>query len=98
VLILAVAILGAAWMLKPVPVEQVSQKELEHREEVSRFVNERVMEQGAKRCTAALGKTLDTFVFDQLDPKQKDEYRKCLYPEDTRSWMRRTWNKLCGIG
>jgi HAMP domain-containing protein len=36
VLILAGAMLGAAWMLKPVLVEQVSQVELQRREDAER--------------------------------------------------------------
>ena len=36
VLLLAGAILDAAWILKPIPVEQVSQAELQRREEHER--------------------------------------------------------------
>jgi hypothetical protein len=38
VLILAGAILGVAWMLKPAPVEQLSQVELQRREELIRWI------------------------------------------------------------
>ncbi|MGH7487970.1 MAG: hypothetical protein ACREMY_20580, partial [bacterium] len=100
VLMLSGAILCAAWILKPVPVEEprpLSQKELERREGLDRFMSEAVQEENVKRCATALGKTYDTLIFDQLNPKQKNEYSKCLHPEVTRGWMRLTWDKICGI-
>lgn len=52
VLILAGAILGAGWMLKPVPVEQVSQAELEPRKDLFRWALEQVEEVKRARCAA----------------------------------------------
>ncbi len=95
VLILAGAILGAGWMLKPVPAKQVSQAELERREKLDRWVEEVVAEEKAKRCAASIGKTIETL--DRDDPKQEEPYRKCMWPEESRGRIRMLWDKLCGV-
>lgn len=92
VLILAGAILGAGWMLKPAPVEQVSQAWLERREEIERWLREGSPEE---KCAASVGKTLETL--DRDDPKQEEPYRKCMRPEESRGRIRMLWDKLCGI-
>ena len=93
VLILAGAILGAAWMLKPSPVEQVSQAELQRREELERWAQDQLSTVKAEKCAAAMGKTLTTL--DRGDPKQEAVYRKCMWPEDSRGRIRRLWDKIC---
>ncbi|MFI5375172.1 MAG: hypothetical protein ACHQ8D_11130 [Candidatus Rokuibacteriota bacterium] len=96
VLILAGAILGAAWMLKPVPVPQISQAELERREketqELMRFAYSEFEKVEAKRCAAAIGKTPGTL--DLNDPQQDAAYRKCRWPEESQSRLRRIWNRM----
>ena len=74
VLILAAAILGAAWILKPAPVVQISQAELERREKLDRWFQDRLAEEKVKKCAAAVGKTVETL--DRNDPKQDAVYRK----------------------
>src|SRR5436309_784243 len=95
VLILAAAILGAAWILRPAPVKQVSQAELQHREELERFMQEEIHKENLKRCVAAVGKTVDTL--DRNDPKQETVFRKCMWPEESRSRLRVVWDKLRGM-
>ncbi len=90
VLILTAAILGAAWILKPVPVEQISQAELQRREALDRRMQDYLATEKAKECAATVGKTLDTL--DQNDPKQEALYRKCMWPEESRSRLGRTWD------
>lgn len=92
VLILAGAILGAAWILKPVPVDQVSQVELQRREQQERDWRELVDTDNAKRCAVAVGKTLETL--DRSDPAQEAPYRKCMWPEESHGRLRRAWNKI----
>ncbi|SRR6266508_6562158 len=97
VLILAGAILGAAWILKPAPVEQVSQAELQRREELERFFQgpDKYPSEETKKCAASIGKTPETL--DLNDPKQKESFRKCLWPEEPRGPIQRMWHKLCGV-
>jgi hypothetical protein len=92
VVILAAAILGAAWILKPVPVEQVSQRTLQQREEAQEWFTRTVETENAKRCAASIGKTIETL--DRSDPNQEGPYRKCMWPELEQSWLRRTWNRM----
>ena len=96
VLILAGAILGAAWMLKPVPVPQISQAELERREKETRDIIEFARrfqdETEVERCAAAIGKTPQTL--DLKDPAQDAAYRKCRWPEESQSRLRRMWNRM----
>ena len=94
VLILAGAILGGAWMLKPAPVVPISQAELERREKLDRWVQDTLAEEKAKKCAAAVGKTLETL--DRNDPKQETVYRKCMWPEESRGRIRTLWDKICG--
>ena len=56
VVILAGAILGAAWILRPASVEQVSQVELQRREEAMRWAQERFTEAKARECAVSAGK------------------------------------------
>jgi len=90
VLILAGAILGAAWILKPAPVEQVSQAELERRERQDRRWQDMLMRAKADECAAAAGKTFQTL--DRNDPKQEAVYRKCMWPEESRGRLGRAWD------
>jgi hypothetical protein len=96
VLILAGAILGAAWMLKPVPVPQISQAELERREKETQDIiqhMERTWEAAeVERCAAAIGKTPQTL--DLKNPAQDAAYRKCRWPEESQSRVRRIWNRM----
>lgn len=92
VVILAAAILGAAWILKPAPVEQISQAGLQERERLERFMREGVTEERVKQCAASIGKTPETL--DQNDPQQGAPYRKCMWPELEQGWVRRTWNRM----
>jgi hypothetical protein len=95
VLILAGAILGAAWMLKPVPVVQLSQAELERREELDRDWQRLLDREKVTKCAAAAGKTVDTL--DRNDPTQEAVFRKCRWPEESRGRMRMVWDKICGM-
>jgi len=95
VVILACAILGAAWILKPVPVEQVSQAELESRENLERFLRTPLTEDRAKKCAASIGKTLEAL--DLNDPKQAAPYGQCMRPDDPRGWLRRTWDRAWAV-
>lgn len=96
VLILAGAILGAAWILKPVPVKQVSQAELESRERLDRFARTPLInEDRATKCAASIGKTLEAL--DLNDPKQAAPYGECMRPEDPRGWLRRTWDRTWAV-
>jgi hypothetical protein len=95
VLILAGAILGAGWMLKPAPVEQVSQVELQRREERERFIGEELHKERVSDCAASLGKTVETL--DRNDPKQVTAFHKCLWPEESRGRIRILWDKLRGV-
>jgi len=96
VLILAGAILGAAWILKPVPVEQVSQVELQRREAHDREWQKMLNEAKLQECAAAAGKTVETL--DRKDPKQEAVFRKCMWPEEPpRSRMRIVWDKIRGM-
>lgn len=90
VVILAAAILGAAWILKPAPVEQVSQRELERRENLERWLAAQP-DQIELDCLAAMGKTRETL--DLSDPKQNAAWQQCRWP-DTRGSLRRTWDWL----
>jgi len=90
-LILAAAILGAAWILKPAPVEQVSQVELQRREDTERRWQRMLEEDKMKRCLASIGRTIETL--DRNDPQQEAPYRKCMWPEESHGWLRRTWDK-----
>jgi len=92
VLILAGAILGAAWILKPVPVEQISQVELQNREKLMRWIRERDIEAKAPACAAAAGKTVETL--DRNDPQQETAFRKCMWPEESRGRLRRVWDVI----
>ena len=94
VLILAGAILGAAWILKPAPVAQISQVELEQREKLASWLRDTLAEEKAKKCAAVAGKTLETL--DRNDPKQETLYRKCMWPEESRGRIRMLWDKICG--
>jgi hypothetical protein len=100
VLILAGAILGAGWMLKPVPVKQVSRAELERREKLERFMQEpdQFASEEQKRCAASIGKKGETIHLEQLDPKQQAVYDKCMQrePQAPRGRMRMLWDKICG--
>jgi hypothetical protein len=95
VLILAGSILGAAWILKPVPVEQVSQVELQRREDTVRRFQRMLEEDKMNRCLASIGKTIQTL--DRNDPQQETPYRKCMWPEDERGWLRRTWDRAWAV-
>jgi hypothetical protein len=53
VVILAGAILGAAWILRPASVEQVTQVELQRREELMRWAQERFTEAEARECAVS---------------------------------------------
>lgn len=91
VLVIAAAILGAAWILKPAPVEQVSQRALQQRE-ADEEQWQRMLEAGRiKTCLESLGKTAETM--DWNDPKQMDAYHRCMWPQE-QSWLRRTWNRM----
>ena len=92
VLILAGAILGAAWILKPEPVKQISQAELESREKLDQWMRQTIAEENAKRCAASIGKTLETL--DRNDPKQEAPYRRCMWPEESQSRLSRIWDKI----
>jgi hypothetical protein len=92
VLILAGAILGAAWMLKPVPVEQVSQVELQRREDTDRRFQHLLEVRKRYRCLDSMGKTAETL--DLKDPQQDAAYRKCMWPEESQSRLRRIWNRM----
>jgi hypothetical protein len=92
VLMLAGAILGAAWILKPEPVKQISQAALEEREKLDRWVKDTVMEERVKQCVASIGKTIETL--DRSDPKQEAPYRKCMWPEESQSRLSRIWDKI----
>src|SRR5207249_2756659 len=94
VLILAGAILGAAWILKPVRVEQVSQVELQRQEEREREWQKILNEGKVQECAAAAGKTVNTL--DRNDPKQEAVFRKCMWPEESRGRMRKMWDKIRG--
>ena len=94
VLILAAAILGAAWILKPAPVEQVSQAELQRREEATRWLQQAADKQKAEQCAGTIGKTLATLNRD--DPAQEAPYRRCMWPEESRSRIRLLWDKISG--
>src|SRR5712691_10936645 len=94
VLILAGAILGAAWILKPAPVEQVSQVELQRREELVRRFENMVNEEKLQRCAAVVGKTVGTL--GRLDPKQEAAFRECMRPEEPRGRLRMMWDKIRG--
>jgi hypothetical protein len=83
-LILAGAILGAAWLLKPVPVEQVSQQ---RREALMRSIRVEHNEYEHKRCAAAIGKTIETL--DRNDPAQEVAYEKCWEAEESRGRLER---------
>jgi hypothetical protein len=95
VLILAGAILGAAWTLKPVPVVQISQAELERRERLDRWFQDALAEEKTKKCAAAAGKTLETL--DRNDPKQEAVFLKCMWPEESRGRIRMVLDKVCGM-
>ncbi|MDO8476647.1 MAG: hypothetical protein Q7W02_10755 [Candidatus Rokubacteria bacterium] len=95
VLILAGSILGASWILKPVPLEQVSQAELQRREELERLIQERSLDAKLRNCAASLGKTVETL--DRDDPKQATAFDKCVWPEESRGPIRRMWDKICGL-
>jgi hypothetical protein len=95
VLIPAGAILGAAWILKPAPVAQLSQAELERREKLDRWLRDQVAEAKAKECAAAAGKTVEAL--DRNDPTQEAVYRKCMWPEESHGPIRKLWDKICGI-
>ena len=101
VLILAGAILGAGWMLKPVAVKQVSQAELERREELERFEQspDQYASEETKKCAASIGKRGDTIHLEQLDPKQQAVFDKCMQrePKAPRGRMRVLWDKICGM-
>lgn len=101
VLILAGAILGAGWMLKPVPIEQLSQKALEIREENERFLRSPDPYPGeeTKKCAASIGKMGETIHLEQLDPKQQAVFDKCMQrePQAPRGRMRMLWDKICGM-
>lgn len=101
VLILAGVILGAGWMLKPVPVKQVSQAELERREELERFMQspDPYPSEETKKCAASIGKKGETIHLEQLDPKQQAVYDKCMQREPLapRGRMRMLWDKICGM-
>jgi hypothetical protein len=92
VLILAGAILGAAWILKPVPVEQVSQVELQRREDAERRFQRLLDEEKLKGCLESMSKTAETL--DLKDPQQEAAYRKCMWPEESQSRLRRIWNRM----
>ena len=92
VVILAGAILGAAWILKPASVEQVSPVELQRREELMRWAQERFTETKARECAVAVGQTLETL--DRHDPKQETVYRKCMWPEESHGRLRRAWDRV----
>jgi hypothetical protein len=92
VVILAGSILGAAWMLKPAPVEQLSQVELQRREELERWIQRKSGELNAKRCAASIGKTLETL--DRNDPQQEAAYRNCMWPEESHGRLRRMWDSI----
>lgn len=95
VLILAGAILGAAWILKPAPVEQVSQVELQRREDDTREWQQLLEAGKLKRCLDSMGKTIETL--DRKDPQQDVALRKCMWPEDPRGWLRRTWDRAWAV-
>lgn len=95
VLILASAILGAAWMLKPVPIVQISQAELERRERLDRWVQDALAEEKTKKCAAAAGKTVETL--DRNDPKQEIVFRQCMWPQESRGRIRMVWDKILGM-
>jgi hypothetical protein len=92
VVILAGAILGAAWNLRPASVEQVSQVELQRREELMLWAQERFTEAKARECAVSAGKTFETL--DRSDPKQEAVYRKCMWPEESHGRLRRAWDKV----
>ena len=96
VLILAGAILGAAWILKPAPVEQVSQAELERREKHERDWQKMLYEAKLHECAAAAGQTFKTL--DRNDPKQEAVFSKCMWPEEPpRSRLRVVWDRIRGM-
>jgi hypothetical protein len=95
VLILAGAILGAAWILKPALVEQVSQAELQRRERLDREMEDYLTRAKVKECAAAVGKTVETL--DRNDPKQEAVYRKCMWPEESRGRLQAMWDKIRGM-
>jgi hypothetical protein len=94
VLMLSGAILGAAWILKPAPVEQVSQVELQRREKDIRMLERAIEDVQRGNCAAAAGKTWETL--DRNDPKQEAIFYKCMWPEDSRGRMRLWWDKMWG--
>jgi len=91
-LIIAGAILGAAWILKPEPVTQVSQAELQRREKLEQWWDDVVMKERVNRCATSIGKTVETL--DLSDPRQETAYRKCMRPEESQSALSRIWNKI----
>ena len=95
VLILAGAILGAAWILKPAPVEQISQGGLQQREELMRWIEYRTRQAKHEECVVAVGKTASTL--DLNDPKEAAAFRKCIAPEEPRSRLRIAWDKICAL-
>lgn len=92
VLILAGAILGAALIMKPVPVKQVSQAQLERTEKAVDWLEEEVAKERAKQCAASIGKTIETL--DRSDPQQEAAYRKCMWPEESHGRLRRIWDRV----
>jgi hypothetical protein len=92
---LAGAILGAAWLLKPVPAVPMSQDVLQQREEVERWLQDQVNRANLTRCAAATGKTVETL--NRNDPAQEAIFRKCMWPELSRSRLRRVWDKIRGM-
>ena len=76
-------------------MEQVSQAELQRREEIERWLRKTVEEDKLKTCVASMGKTLQTL--DRNDPQQEAVFRKCMWPEESRNRLRQVWDKILGM-
>jgi hypothetical protein len=91
-LILAGAILGAGWIMKPIPVEQISQEELRRREQSDRWFRDELAKAEAKSCAESIGKTFETL--NLKDPAQEAPYRKCMQSKVEYGALRQFWNRL----
>jgi hypothetical protein len=80
--------------LKPVPLEQLSQVELQRREETNRWFRAELDKERVRTCAASIGKTVVTL--DRNDPAQEAPYRKCMWPEESQGRLRRAWDRIWG--